>query len=183
MGITLGIDVAVALGVLSVFSLLRVARWSRRWYAPSRFRTAADAAAAAAGHPGHPLPGAPQPPPLPRTLLTWLLPLMRLREEDVLRVSGGLDVVMYLRVIRFGARGGWGAGGGEQGGRRRCSCRRRRGAGARACASLRGRCARAPRPTRVCAPPAPRRPAGVLLGCPVGLRRGAAREPHGGQPG
>ena len=104
VGVTLGVDLAVALGCLCVFSLLRVARGTRRWYAPSRFRTAADAAAAAVGaYPGHPLPGAPQPPALPLTLLTWVVPLMRLREAEVIRCSGGLDVAMYLRVIRFGA--------------------------------------------------------------------------------
>ncbi|GBF92769.1 hypothetical protein Rsub_05388 [Raphidocelis subcapitata] len=104
VGVTLGLNLAITLGLFGLFSLLRVARWSRRWYAPSRFRTAADAADAAvgAGHPGHPPPGTPQPPALPLTLLTWLWPLLRLSEEDVLRVTGGLDVAMYLRIIRFG---------------------------------------------------------------------------------
>jgi hypothetical protein len=34
--------------------------------------------------------------------LAWIVPLLRLRESEVLRVTGGLDVVMYLRVVRFG---------------------------------------------------------------------------------
>jgi hypothetical protein len=76
----------------------------RRWYAPSRFRTADDATALSCGAPGHPPPGTPQPPALPLTLLTWVWPLLRLREAEVLRVTGGLDVVMYLRVVRFGER-------------------------------------------------------------------------------
>lgn len=58
--------------------------------------------AVAVGPPGHPPPGTPPPPPLPLTLLTWLWPLLRLSEAEVLRATGGLDVVMYLRVIKYG---------------------------------------------------------------------------------
>jgi hypothetical protein len=48
-----------------------------------------------------PLPGAPLPPVLPKTLLTWVVPLLRLPEQRVI-AAVGLDVAMLLRFIRFG---------------------------------------------------------------------------------
>lgn len=51
--------------------------------------------------PGYPQPGAPQPTPLPLTLLTWVYPLLRLPEREIIRVAG-LDVAIYLRLLRFG---------------------------------------------------------------------------------
>ncbi|WIA11265.1 hypothetical protein OEZ85_011390 [Tetradesmus obliquus] len=47
-----------------------------------------------------PLPGAPLPPVLPKTLLTWVVPLLRLPEQRVI-AAVGLDVAMLLRFIRF----------------------------------------------------------------------------------
>jgi hypothetical protein len=55
--------------------------------------------------PGYPQPGAPQPTPLPLTLLTWVYPLLRLPEREIIRVAG-LDVAIYLRLLRFGEAAG-----------------------------------------------------------------------------
>lgn len=44
--------------------------------------------------------GAPLPPPLPRTLLTFIVPMLCLDESTVI-ASVGLDVAMLLRIIRF----------------------------------------------------------------------------------
>jgi hypothetical protein len=38
---------------------------------------------------------------LPKTLLTWVVPLLRLPEQRVI-AAVGLDVAMLLRFIRFG---------------------------------------------------------------------------------
>lgn len=46
-------------------------------------------------------PGAPLPPVLPKTLLAWIVPLLRLSESRVI-AAVGLDVAMLLRFIRFG---------------------------------------------------------------------------------
>lgn len=44
---------------------------------------------------------APLPPKLPRTLLTWVVPLVRLPEGRLIEAVG-LDAAMLLRFIRFG---------------------------------------------------------------------------------
>lgn len=50
---------------------------------------------------------APLPPKLPRTVLTWIWPLVTMKEAPLIE-SVGLDAVMLIRHIRFGEAGGLG---------------------------------------------------------------------------
>ncbi|KAF6252178.1 late exocytosis, associated with Golgi transport-domain-containing protein [Scenedesmus sp. NREL 46B-D3] len=165
VGVALGIDLAIGVASLLLFSVLRICRPTNRYYDPRTYygasstrKSAGDSAAAvhatllqdtdgstgggsssssstpdsddaeaatsrttaAAAESGHspsllfpspsplappgesgmPLPGAPLPPVLPKTLLTWVVPLLRLPEQRVI-AAVGLDVAMLLRFIRF----------------------------------------------------------------------------------
>lgn len=44
---------------------------------------------------------APLPPKLPRTVMTWIWPLVRMSETKLIEAVG-LDAAMLLRFIRFG---------------------------------------------------------------------------------
>ncbi|KAF8057761.1 CSC1-like protein [Scenedesmus sp. PABB004] len=110
--IALGIDLGIGLGVLTLFSALRVLPATRSYYNPRTAYAQPGACGAPGAGPGPspwadpggnrgmPPPGAPLPPALPRTLLTWIGPLLRLSEPRVI-AAVGLDVAMLLRFIRF----------------------------------------------------------------------------------
>eukprot|EP00775_Hariotina_reticulata_P002150 gene2150-2468_t len=79
--VALGIDLAIGVGAFLIFSILRIIKPTTKYYDPRTW-------------------GAPLPPPLPRTLLTFIVPMLRLDEAAVI-ASVGLDVAMLLRIIRF----------------------------------------------------------------------------------
>ncbi|KAG2426171.1 hypothetical protein HXX76_013152 [Chlamydomonas incerta] len=79
------LNLYICLGCFGAFAWFRVSPWARRFFSPRRFATDLDL----------------KPRRLPNGWVSWILPVIRYREEDIID-EAGLDCAIYLRILRFG---------------------------------------------------------------------------------
>lgn len=84
-GTSLGIYTAVCVVCFIIFSILRTAQLTRKYYAPKRY----------ADDVKH------RPMRLPLGFFGWIKPVWTYPEEEVIKVSG-LDAAVFVRILRFG---------------------------------------------------------------------------------
>ncbi|KAG2426182.1 hypothetical protein HXX76_013163 [Chlamydomonas incerta] len=79
------INLCVMLGLFTLFTIVRVRPWAKRFFAPRRYARDVDL----------------KPKRMSNFYLGWVKPIMLYKEEDIID-EVGLDSAMYLRVLWFG---------------------------------------------------------------------------------
>ncbi|KAG2435994.1 hypothetical protein HYH02_011707 [Chlamydomonas schloesseri] len=79
------LNLYICLGCFGAFVYIRNVPWARRFFAARRFATDLDL----------------KPRRLPNGWTSWILPVIRYPEEDIID-EAGLDCAIYLRILRFG---------------------------------------------------------------------------------
>ena len=87
-GITFGIYAAVLVGVFLAFSFWSRLPFTKRFYAPKRYKKELE-------------PGYSRPPPVPSRLGGWIPWTIFLTEDQVVSCAG-VDALCYLKLLRMG---------------------------------------------------------------------------------
>ncbi|GMH37685.1 hypothetical protein BSKO_05558 [Bryopsis sp. KO-2023] len=85
--ISAGLLAGICIALLTVFTILRRLKFSSKFYAPKRYLKGKRK----------------RPKRLPNSWMSWMIPLFKYTEREMLEVAG-TDAVMYLRISTFGLK-------------------------------------------------------------------------------